>query len=334
MRNRVLTSALVAVLALGVIAPSFGDAKGVPNDNAAGYWTQDRRDNAIPREFQFEPGAKEGKLIPQAKPGSSTGGTTPSTNTVYWPDEQKNDAIVKITGKVFFKMGSKDYVCSGSLVNDSDSSFAVVVTAGHCVWENSMRGSFAKNWAFFPSYDTEANANGKSFPAKKLFVRKEFTNQTSFNTLATLYDYAFAVIDSKDLLLNPTGYSLPGLVDSTSNFTAGNQAYAFGYPQASPYNGKELVYSSGSIGTDAQSINQTWKLSSNLTGGASGGPWYRGYSSGNSVGTVGSVNSYKYTLDPGSMYGPKFSSSTTELFNAAKQPNCVVSATINCVVLP
>lgn len=328
MRNRVLTSTLVSLLALGALAPAFGDAKGVPNENAVGYWTQDRRDNAIAREFQFEPGAKVGKLVPQAKRGGTSGGTTISSGTSYWPSNQQSQFVANITGKVFFSMNSTNYVCSGSLVDDGNPAIAIVVTAGHCVWDNSVSGGFATNWSFWPNYDTDSSLNRVGFAATQLYARKDFTNQTSFNTTAILNDYAFAVINSFDARINPS--SLPGLV----NFFKGNTAYAFGYPQALPFNGNELVYSFGSLSTDPNLGNKTWKLASSLTGGASGGPWYSGYVDGKNVGSVGSVNSYKYTTDKNSMYGPQFSSLTTELLNSAKTVTCVASPTINCTVLP
>ena len=327
MRNRVLTSVLVSLLAIGALTPAFGDAKGVPNENAVGYWTQDRRDNAVAREFQFEPGAKVGKLVPQAKRGGSTGGSVTS-GTSYWPANQQSQFVANITGKVFFNMNGTDYVCSGSLIDDGNPSIAIVITAGHCVWDNSATGSFATNWSFWPNYDTESNLTRVSYAASQLFARKDFTNQTSFNTTATLNDYAFAVINSSDVRVNPKG--LPGL----GTFTKGNTAYAFGYPQASPFNGNELVYSYGPLSTDPNSGNRTWKLSSSLTGGASGGPWYSGYSNGNNVGLVSSVNSYKYMSDKNSMYGPQFSTSTTELLSSAKGGTCTVSLNINCAVLP
>jgi hypothetical protein len=332
MKSRVLISILVSLLAIGTLTPAMGDAKGVPNENAVGYWTQERRDNAIARDFQFEPGAKVGKLVPQAKPGSSSGGTTTSSTTFYWPNDQTGVFVVRITGKVFFRMNNRDYVCSGSLIKDDSENFAVVITAGHCVWDNSTKGGFATNWSFFPSYDTQYKANSKGFSANRLYVRKDFSLQTSFNSTAILNDFAFAVIDSNDSLLNPG--NLPGLVDSQNFFSKNDRAFAFGYPQASPYNGKELIYSSGLLSTDPGMADKTWKLASNLTGGASGGPWYQNYMSGDSVGTVGSVNSYKYTTDPGSMYGPKFSQSTLDLLTATKNANCAITTTINCTVLP
>ncbi|MFN9981814.1 MAG: hypothetical protein ACK53Y_17950, partial [bacterium] len=104
--------ALVALLSV-VVAPisSSANPKGIPNANASGYWTEERRNNAIPREFEFEVGAKEGKLVPQAKRGGSTGGTTQS-GTRYWPAKQQSALVAQITGTVFFTMNGSDYVCS------------------------------------------------------------------------------------------------------------------------------------------------------------------------------------------------------------------------------
>lgn len=328
MRNRTLALVLIFLLALGTTSPSFGDAKGVPNENAAGYWTADRRDNAVAREFQFEPGAKVGKLVPQAKRGGSSGGSTTTSGTSYWPTDQQNQLVANITGKVFFTMNGTDYVCSGSLVDDTDTSIAVIVTAAHCVWDNSMNGGFATKWSFWPNYDSNSNLPRFGFVAEKLFAPKDFTNQTSFNTTATINDYAFAVIKSSDVRVNPG--SLPKL----GNFVKSEMAYSFGYPHASPFNGNELVYSFGSLSTDPNTGNKTWKLASSMTGGASGGPWYRGYKDGNNVGVVSSLNSYKYMSDKNSMYGPQFSKSTSDLFDIAKLSSCSVPVTVNCTTLP
>ena len=328
MRNRVAASVLVSLLAFGAMTPSSANPKGTPNENAVGYWTADKRANAVAREFQFEPGAKEGKLIPQAKRGGSGSGTSSLSGTSFWPATQQSDFVANITGKVFFTMSGVDYVCSASLVADSDSRKAIAITAGHCVWENATNGSFATNWVFWPNYDTNFGSR-VSFAASQLFVRKDFTNQTSFNNTAVINDYAFAVISSSDDRVNPA--NLPTL----GTFSIGNPAYAFGYPQAFPYNGEELVYSFGAVSTDGNTGNKTWKLPSSLTGGASGGPWYSGYVNGNKVGLVSSLNSYKYTTDKNSMYGPQFSNLTDLLFDAAKIGSCpATSTTVNCKTLP
>ena len=104
MRNRVLTSILVSFLAVGVLSPTFANPKGVPNEKAVGYWNEERRSNAVPREFQFEVGATEGKLVPQARKGGSGGGSTTTSGTIYWPSTNHGDSVARITGKVYFTM--------------------------------------------------------------------------------------------------------------------------------------------------------------------------------------------------------------------------------------
>ncbi len=329
MRNRVLTSILVSFLAVGVLSPTFANPKGVPNSNAAGYWTEERKKNAIPREFLFEVGATEGKLASQAKRGSSGGSNTfPTGTTTKWTDLTTNEA--KVVGKVFFTMAGVDYVCSGSLVKDDSLTLDLVVTAGHCVWNNSkvpnQRG-FASNWTFFPNFASTGKTDGIS--ARALVANINFTNQTSFNTTATLFDYAFAVLDQSNSNTTIADSDRPTVTISDSGYPTpmGN---AFGYP-AVGFSGTEMYWSRGTISTDPNNGGRTWRIPSNMTGGASGGPWYDdGYTSTGSARNV-SVNSYKYSSDSKGMYGPKFNQSTLDLLDQAKKGNCTgVPITISC----
>jgi len=323
MRNRLLAVFAALVFVLGFLSPTVANPKGVPNSNASGYWNEERRNSAVPREFVFEPGAKEGKLVPQARKGGSGGGSATS-GTSYWPATQQSAFVAHITGKVFFTMSGVPYVCSGSLLEDGRVDIAIVITAAHCVWENSTTGSFATNWSFWPNYDTDYT-NREGWNAQYLYAPTSFTNQSSFNTTATLNDFAFAIIENNHSRLNPAE-----LLPDLGSLKVGNTAYAFGYPQATPFNGQELVFSFGSVSTDRNSGNKTWRISSSLTGGASGGPWYSGYVNGSSVGAVASVNSYKYASDKNSMYGPMFNSLTNELFTRAKAQDCTTTTNVNC----
>ena len=334
MRKGLLAS-LALILAITVIAPSSANpnaanGKGVPSANASGYWTEERRNNAIPREFQFEVGATEGKLVPQARKGGSGGGSTTTSGTTYWPTSSRNEFVSRITGKVFFTMNGLLYVCSGSLVDDGKTEIAVVITAAHCVWDNKSQ-QFATNFEFWPNYDSSLIKERVGFKASLLFAHENFTKENGFTTPATLHDFAFAVIPSPDSKLNPAE-KLPGV--DRSQFSSG-KAHAFGYPASRPYDGQELVYSTGTVSEDTYVYNQTWRLPSTMNGGASGGPWYNGYTSGNSVGAVSSVNSYKYTSDKNSMYGPKFTDLTQQLLAQAKKNVCPTSlTTISCKTLP
>lgn len=327
-----LLSSLALILAITVIAPSSANpnaanGKGVPSSNASGYWTEERRNNAIPREFQFEVGASEGKLVPAAKKGGPGGGSTSTSGTTYWSTSKHDELVARITGKVFFRMGTSNYVCSGSLVSDGTTGIAVVITAAHCVWDNSGK-AFATEWSFYPNYDKDAGTSRVGFGASILYAPVDFTNQGSFNTVAIQNDFAFAVL--------PTGafdsLSLPDISENAS--FVNNRGDAFGYPAASPFAGQDLVYSTGTVSTDRNTKNTTWRLPSTMTGGASGGPWYNGYNDGNDIGKVSSVNSYKYNNDKNSMYGPKFNSKTRQLFDSAKANSCSPDTAINCKVLP
>ena len=326
--HKSLLSSFALILAITLISPSSANpnaagGKGLPSANASGYWTEERRNSAIPREFEFEVGAKEGKLVPQAKRGGTSGGSTKS-GTSYWSPSRQGELVARITGKVFFEMGTAKYVCSASLVQDGVSNLAVVLTAAHCVFDDAT-GNFASKWTFFPNYDKDSKTLRTEYVASILLAPKAFTDQSKFNTTAILNDFAFAVIVTDKF----DGVTLP-LVSSGTNFS-NSRGDAFGYPASSPYNGAELVWSTGTVSTDINTGNQTWRLPSSLTGGASGGPWYNGFKDGNSVGTISSLNSYKYGNDKDSMYGPKFNGLTDNLLAQAVKGNCAASLeTISC----
>jgi hypothetical protein len=218
------------------------------------------------------------------------------------------------------------------VITDSKTDQSVVLSAGHCVVGND--GVFATNWMFIPSFDTSptytcANTTYGCWVADALYADASFASAGSFNTTAIQHDWGFAVVGpgGKDgsQLDAPSRGSL-GIEYSVSY--GGQKMSAFGYPAAAPYTGSDLVYSRGTVSQDILTGNSTWSLRSNLTGGASGGPWVQADSTTTYEGaTAGSVNSYKYNFDKNHMYGPKFNSDTKNVFDAAEsgtQPAGVV----------
>lgn len=296
-----------------VAAPGFAGSNPngkTPNENAIGYWTQDRLDSALTRDFEFEPGAKSGKLVALGKPSRGGGGSTTTVSGSSWT---KGGMPLLATGKVFFTMGTTNYVCSGALANENLSDRAIVLTAGHCVWDNQS-SSWATNFIFIPAYDSNPSTNCASTPgrclvASSLVASSGFTSQTSFTTQATLNDWGFAAVTET----SQTGFNL-----AVNSLTANDSVYAFGYPAQFPYNGSKLIYCSGPITADSKNGGLTWGLGCNMTGGASGGPWLGLFNSSTYVGNLSSVNSYKYTNDSTRMYGPKFNANTQAAFEAAK----------------
>ena len=96
--------------------------------------------------------------------------------------------------------------------------------------------------------------------------------------------------------------------------STGVKQFAFGYPAAGKYRGRDLVYCAGSIFADPYASNQTWGMTCNMTGGSSGGPWLSSFEG--SVPALSSLNSYGRQGLP-NMYGPKFNGNTTAVYNTA-----------------
>lgn len=325
MRNRrliatITTSAFIAAI---LIAPSIaaGNSNGKsPNENAIGYWTKDRLDNALTRDFEFEPGAKSGKLVSLGKSARGGGGKTTSITGSSWT---KGGKPLLATGKVFFTMSAKNYVCSGSIVNESASDRSIVLTAGHCVFDNAT-GNFATRFIYIPAFDTtpvtDCNVS-RCLEATSLVAHNGFTSEGSFTTKATQYDWGFASIPESGI----NGFSL-----NTTTFTNSSTSYAFGYPAGRPYGGKDLVYCAGPISPDANNGGLTWGLGCNMTGGSSGGPWLAAFNTTTFDGSASSLNSYGYGTNSTKMYGPKFNTSTLSTFEAAKiVPTATATAVVN-----
>lgn len=305
-----------------------------PPENASGYWDEATMKAAKPRHLLMDPKSGIAQLSD----------VSPNLNTPQtggdWTDGGLPQSAV---GKVFFSIGGRNYVCSGSVLEDGlGNSRAVVVTAGHCVID---KGKFVTNFMFVPNYDALIAIGdipqSSKYYAKNLVVKREFASQRQFNTTAIQHDWAFAVIPTGTFTKNRTLFTNPSTeLDSTVGAFAyseagfsqvGDTSTAFGYPQDFPYNGRELEYARGSIFMDPNGYG-TWGMNSTLTGGASGGPWLSSLDIVNFLsGSVSSVNSYKYTNDSSTMYGPLFNAKTTQTRNAA---NNVSSTSTADVIVP
>jgi len=313
-----ITAALFAVLATTQVANATGNSDNVPNENAQGYWDEANLRSAQPIELIVDKKTKIGRIETAAT--SPTVTATTSTSGASWID---GGLALTATGKVFFSISRNNYVCSGALVNDGLDTRAIVLTAGHCVFDTKTK-KYVTNWMFIPNYDTNPTASCLTTPnrcwyASNLVARNEFVTAGGFNSKAIQHDWAFAVIyagGKNQTTLPDTTPVAPNSfnLDFNGFNTSGQTSYAFGYPAAPPYAGNDLVFANSPIFVDTN--YSTWGMSSNLTGGASGGPWFSNFNS--STGNLSSVNSYKYNADTTKMYGPSFGDKTLASFNAAK----------------
>jgi hypothetical protein len=209
------------------------------------------------------------------------------------------------------------------VVNDGSTSngYSVVLTAGHCVTENTAN-TFATNWMFIPEFDTTptytcGSATKGCWVADALYASTAFATAGGFNDQAVQNDWGFARVTTG----TKNGGQLDGTVGSFgisySGPSTNETVSAFGYPAAGKYHGNDLTYCRGPLGQDALTGNTTWALGCDMTGGSSGGPWvtttnYTTYADA----TLRSLNSYGYS-GVRNMYGPKFNSRTQAVFGAA-----------------
>ena len=315
--------ALLATFPASVAArPEPTGARGV--DPAIAYWTKERIESAIPRDFVR---TLSDTFVPAAKPGGPGGGGG-GGKAVTGASWTAGGAVLDQSGRVLFTLSGVNYICSASVVDDSKASYSVVVTAGHCVYDE-VADVFATNWVYMPRFDTAptydcaANPNG-CWAARALVIHHGFADQESFNGTTVQFDWGFAVVS--------TG-GPPGQADQldarygsyaldAGSFPAPNPGYAFGYPAGGKYSpGLDLVYCKGAIGSDPFNGNLNWKIGCDMTGGSSGGPWLKDTSNpGTTEGQVFSVNSYTYS-GVKAMHGPKFNANTSASYNAAKNAN-------------
>lgn len=324
----------IAVAATMVVAASLSTSFAVaapatpagPNDAAiananesAAFWTADKLKSAKAFDMVFDQGSSVGRRVPVARTGSGT--ASPSALGSRWIS---GGLAASATGKVFFSVGGSYYQCSGSLVKDGKTDRSIVLTAGHCIWDNAT-SAYVKNFIFIPNYDSSAVSTGncstsnKCWAASQLFANPGFTSQSAFTSQATWYDWGFATIfelKNGQLPDGGSGAATDGTNSFPISFTAmsgGTSVYAFGYPAATPYNGQYLIYSNGKVSFDSYNSNKTYKLASDMTGGASGGPWFSNFST---TPAAQSLNSYKYGSTK-NMYGPIFNSSTAATYSQA-----------------
>ena len=333
-RRAALATLLVVASVLTLLAPTVSArSSGGAAERARilAYWTPARIRAAIPRDFVrtshgfvATQGAK-----PRAKPGGGGGGTVSGAS---WPNGKGK--IYTASGRVVFTLGGTDYICSGSVVSDSRSGASIVLTAAHCAYDETAAGSqsgFATNWLYIPEFDSSptytcANTTYGCWTADALVVHNGFASAGSFNTQATTYDWAFAVIGSGGKTGSASLEALGTFGLNTSAVANSTAVGAFGYPAAGKYHGTDLTYCSGSVGRDPYNDNLTYRLGCDMTGGSSGGPWLAPFDGSGNNGQLSSVNSYGYS-GVRAMHGPVFNSNTAATFSAAES-NGTTSNTI------
>ena len=252
----------------------------------------------------------EGEVEPTFLPKNKAYNYPPPYTRYKMPNAWYKTYPHSTVGKLYFQKptGTSWYVCSGAVAVGR-----AVWTAGHCVY--TPGSGWNRNHVFYPAYKNGADAVYGGWTA--------FTKSTLYGWTQNKLPYdigMLAVSDKQRMKISQvTGYLCAAWGGSSLR-----QWHDFGYPQASPFNGKyQYVCAASRAWQDARQ-GKPWTngIGCDMTGGCSGGPWLWRYApnSTGAVNCVNSVNSYRYT-SPNQKYaihGPYFGTGAKNLYNWGK----------------
>ncbi|MER5423252.1 trypsin-like serine peptidase [Streptosporangium roseum] len=284
-----------------------------------------------------------------ATTAAASGETTTANATTYYSSSSSTSPIVRPTlpkktppatvdkpitvGKVFFRIGDRDFWCSASSV--ASKSRSLVATAGHCAYD-AKQGRHADYWIFIPGYDRGETPYG-------VYVGHSINLHESFVGLGD-YDYDYAFVNVHDGFVwkpgkSPNTYEMEPVGKLEDNVGGqglvvkrgvGQTALAFGYPAAPqidgsrPYDGQKLRWCSGRTTrrtAPTYLVELGIALKCGFTGGASGGPWLVDYNSATGLGYLNGVNSFAWDVNTDRKFdlisSPYFITSTYNVYRWA-----------------
>ncbi|HEY0501256.1 MAG TPA: hypothetical protein VGD48_36310 [Kutzneria sp.] len=305
-----------AALSPEVAATVHGSGVDAQEQALAAYWTPDRMRTARPESeipavqdrhgsapaAQSGPAGPSGQVAaaaPKAEPKAVSGAPDVAPQA-YYPNYPVGHPVARTYGKVFFTSFGLNYVCSATVVNTEGKS--EVWTAGHCVSDGQAWNS---NWTFVPNYASGAAPYGYWYAYQLWTTTAWFNNNNDFAN-----DVGSAV------LYRTNGWRITDYLGGQGiawNYPIGQYVYAFGYPQAAPFNGCCLV---GENGPTYNGGGGTIYMVNYMTGGSSGGAWLMSFD-GN-WGYINGHNDFKYNNLPQYMYSPYYGNQVLSLYNTVR----------------
>ncbi|MEU5365812.1 hypothetical protein ABZ354_20480 [Streptomyces sp. NPDC005925] len=263
----------------------LSEAKDFVNPVIEGLWKPDRMKAAKEADKTVstkDASADQGVTDPDPAPVRATAEKTPYHD---------NAAPV---GKVFFDGPEGSMVCSGTVVKDVNhpGKSNLVWTAGHCVHAGGD-GGWYRNIVFVPAYNdlgkSEAdltNANPSEIaPYGNWWADWASTSNgwieggSHTGGAGAAHDYAVLHVKPEQgakSLQETVGAALD--VDFTAPSAAeAGQMGAWGYPAAPPYNGLRMFKCLDRPGrfSLSPSLPTMYRIGCTMTGGSSGGGWFR-----------------------------------------------------------
>jgi V8-like Glu-specific endopeptidase len=262
------------------------------------------------------PGLYEGPSVATAQQEPAAG-ASPQTQcqycyipyTRYFYFAKYRTYPISTIGKLFFTNDGKNYVCSASVIYTN-----TLDTAGHCVANTDGTHLWDSSALFCPSYNAGVNSAVGCWAANYFVTWDQWKTAGSF-------EWDFGGINTSTCgtvwctpIANRTGYlGVAWNQGEDQNFTA------FGYPQASPFDGNYIVVCQSEFGYETSDGNNqggpnSIAIGCDMTGGSSGGPWIIGFGSGN---WVNGHNDWKWNSLPQAMNSPYVDTRDCQVWKSA-----------------
>jgi V8-like Glu-specific endopeptidase len=278
-------------------------------DHLRAFWSPERMRRAEPLSLlALKPDgsvAKDDGVSPAAAADPSARGTDSGDSTIY-----PNSANGLVYGTYDDPIEPFDYQCSGSVLNTPTGN--VVLTAGHCVIDPDT-GTPATNLIFVPGF-RDFNEPYGEWTAPAFATTSQWQSTAGGPNPNEAGDMAMLTLDNRPSD-SATLQSVVGAVGIAFNQPRLQTYVEYGYPAEVPYNGDRLYELTSPWGRDdTQFSPNPMGISSDFTGGSSGGPWLVG-----NAPVAESVSDYVYVSPApvswrGYMYGPYFGSIAQSLF--------------------
>ena len=188
---------------------------------------------------------------------------TAATNTQY---------PYRASGKLFFQIGTANYVCSASMIKRG-----VVVTAAHCV-ANFGHQQLYHNWQFVPGYRSNVRPYG-TWTVNQVWLKTSYYNGTDScaqSGVVCQNDVALLVLNTQNGAYVGTqtgwyGYGYGGY----GYYNGITQITQIGYPVC--LDSGQLMERNDSYGFVSSSNSSNTIIGSLMCGGSSGGPWLENF---------------------------------------------------------
>ncbi|TWE19860.1 trypsin-like serine peptidase [Kitasatospora atroaurantiaca] len=264
----------------------WADAHGFKNDLVKGFWDLTRMEGAKGMDPQ-EAGIQSTTTAPENDP-------QPSVITAK-PQQHPYSASTAVLGKIFMTVDADTgAVCSGTVVSDPahPGRSNLVWTAAHCLHEGKG-GDWFKKISFVPSFNRAGAASGGkrateaqlapygSWAADYAVVSPQWVEEGGHKGgPASQYDFGVIRVHSESgdgrSLEETVGSSVPVWFNAPRDQIT--SAFAYGYPQAAPFDGRELEHCDSTVKPARLSFDASrpsmYNIGCTMTGGSSGGGWF------------------------------------------------------------